>query len=236
MRTDADIAAGSGPSSDKKKDALPFAAGLIGFAIAVAAAAVQVDAGRSFGSVASDQIIGLAYVGAGTIAWARRPDNRIGPVILLAGLAWYIGSFLASDIPAVTAASFALSFLANMVVAYLLLAYPEGRLFSRAARVVFGLIVVNTLVLAAARLLLVGTASEYGCVCPNPFAIVANQPLFEAVTTVTRLATIVLAIAVVVLIVRRWREASSARRRQLNWVPWPVQSAPPSWQVTSWST
>jgi class 3 adenylate cyclase len=197
---------------------LPFVAGLIGFAIAVAAAFVNLNAGRSIASIASDQIIGLAYVVAGTIAWARRPDNRIGPVILLAGLTWYVGSFQASDLPAVTAASFAFSYLVNMVVAYLLLAYPEGRLFSRAARAVFALIVVNTLVLAAARLVLVATTSEYGCVCQNPFGILANEPLFEAVSLAARLATIVLALAVVVLIVGRWRQASGAARRQLNWV------------------
>jgi class 3 adenylate cyclase/uncharacterized membrane protein YdcZ (DUF606 family) len=218
MVTDVDLGAGSAPSVVPQRPVLRFVAGLIGLAVALAAAWVNLDAGLSLVSIAADQIVGLAYVGAGTIAWARRPDNRIGPVILLAGLAWYVGSFQASDVPAVTAASFAFSYLVNVVVAYLLLAYPEGRLFSRAARVVFGLIVVNTLVLAAASLLLLGTAGEYGCVCQNPFGIFANETLFDAVTTATRLATIVLAVAVVVLIVRRWRAASSAKRRQLNWV------------------
>jgi class 3 adenylate cyclase len=218
MRTHANDGARPGATAVRQRDLLPFVAGLLGLAIAAAAAFVNLSAGRSFASIASDQLIGLAYVGAGTIAWARRPGNRIGPVILLAGLTWYIGSFQASDIAAVTAASFAFGWLVNMVVAYLLLAYPEGRLFSRAARVVFALIVVNTLVPVTARLLLVGTTGEYGCVCQNPFGILANEPLFDAVMLMTRLATILLAVAVVGLIVRRWRQASRAARRQLNFV------------------
>jgi class 3 adenylate cyclase len=197
---------------------VPIAAGLIGLSIAVAAAVVAGAANVSPISIAADQIVGLAYVGAGTVAWVRRRENRIGRVILLAAATWYIAAFQVSDIPVIAAASFGFAWVVNMVAAYLLLSYPEGKLFSRGARVLFGFIVANTLVQAAARLLLVSTAPEYGCDCANPFGVFANEPLFDAVMVVTRLIAVGLTVAVLVLIVRRWRQASGAARRQLNLV------------------
>jgi len=197
---------------------VPIAGGLVGLTIAIVAAGVALRANVSIFQVVADQIVGLAYVGSGTVAWARRPGNRIGPVMVLAGATWYIASFQVSDVPAITAASFGFAWVVNMVVAYLLLAYPEGVLFSRAARVLFGFIVVNTVVQATARLFLVGTSSEYGCDCANPFGALANELLFDAVMVVTRLVAVALTLAVLFLIVRRWRRASAASRRQLNFV------------------
>jgi class 3 adenylate cyclase len=197
---------------------LPLAALLVGLAIAGAAAAVALAASVAPVSIVADQIVGLAYIGAGAVAWRRRPDNRIGPVMLLAGMTWYIASFQVSDIPAVAAVSFGFAWVNNMVAAYLLLSYPEGVLFSRAARAVFGFIVANTIVQATARLLLVRTATEYGCDCVNPFGLLANQPLFDAIIGATRLVTVALALAVLILIVRRWQQASRPSRRQLNFV------------------
>jgi class 3 adenylate cyclase len=197
---------------------MPIAAGLGGLAVAAAAAAVAVTGNVSSISILADQIVGLAYIGAGTVAWRRRPNNRTGRVILLAGVTWYIASFQASQIPALAALAFAFAWVVNAVAAYLLLSYPEGALFSRAARVVFGLIVANTVVQAAARLLLVGTSSDYGCDCANPFGVFANADLFDGVMLVTRLIAVVLTLTVLGLIVRRWRRASGTSRRQLNFV------------------
>lgn len=194
------------------------AAGLIGLGVAAAAAVVALAANVSPIQIAADQIVGLAYIGAGTVAWRRRPDNRIGRVMLLAGVTWFVASFQVSSIPAVAAASFGFAWIVNVVVAYLLLSYPEGRLFSRGATVVFGLVVANAVAQTAARLLLVPTASEYGCDCANPFGVLANEPLLEAVMVATRLVAVVLTLAVLVLIVRRWRRASGTARRQLNLV------------------
>lgn len=36
-----------------------------------------------------DVAVGLAFLGAGLVAWRRRPDNRIGPLMILAGITWF---------------------------------------------------------------------------------------------------------------------------------------------------
>jgi len=96
----------SNAESGRPRPWLPIAAGLVGLGIAGAAAVVSLAANVPPLSILADQIVGLAYIGAGAVAWRRRPDNRIGPVMLLAGMTWYIASFQVSDIPAVAAVSF----------------------------------------------------------------------------------------------------------------------------------
>jgi hypothetical protein len=51
------------------------------FWLAVAASAFGVLAGAKvlWTEIAGAELVGLSYIIAGTIAWLRRPDNRIGP-------------------------------------------------------------------------------------------------------------------------------------------------------------
>lgn len=42
-----------------------------------------------------DLAVGLAFLGAGIVAWRRRPDNRLGPLMMLAAAAWF-GQHLAA--------------------------------------------------------------------------------------------------------------------------------------------
>jgi DNA-binding CsgD family transcriptional regulator len=41
------------------------------------------------GPLPVDVTVGLAFLGAGIAAWRRRPDNRMGPLMFLAGIAWF---------------------------------------------------------------------------------------------------------------------------------------------------
>jgi len=200
--------------------------GLLGLVVAAAAFAVLVSADIAWPSIAGEQLVGLSYILAGTIAWIRRPGNRIGPAILGAGITWYIPTLVRVPIPAVTAATFAFAWVANLFVAFLLLTYPTGRFSSRAARVVFGVAVLSTVVTATARLFLLdsGTvfssatgpsALTYGCDCPNPFVLLPDDRLYGGAMFVGRLLTVLAAALVLILVVRRWWRASPAGRRQL---------------------
>ena len=39
-----------------------------------------------------DATTGLVIVVAGLVAWSRRPGHRTGPLLVLAGYLWYVGS------------------------------------------------------------------------------------------------------------------------------------------------
>jgi signal transduction histidine kinase len=203
-----------------------LACGLFGLAVAAFAFAVLAGANVQWTEIAGTELVGLSYIVAGTIAWLRRPDNRIGPAILVTGITSLIPAFVRVSIPAVTSAAFAFAWITNVFGAFILLAYPSGRLFSRAARLVFWVVVLTTVIQVIVRLFLLDTGSafssatgpsslSYGCDCRNPFVLLPDDGLYGAAMLVTRLVSILVTFLILALIVRRWSGASAARRRQL---------------------
>ena len=212
--------------SPRVSNPVALALGLFGLAAAVVAYAVQAGARAQWTEIAGTELVGLSYVVAGTIAWHRWPRNRIGLAIVLTGITSFIPIFVRVPIPIVTSAAFAFAWLTNLFAAFILLAYPSGRLFSRGARLVFGLAIVGTMIPIIARLFLLDTGSgfssatgpsalTYGCDCPNPFVLFPDDALYGAAMLLSRLLTLLITILVLALIVRRWSGASAARRRQL---------------------
>src|SRR5687768_935171 len=78
------------------------ASGLLGLTVAVMAYVVQAGANVQWTEIAGVELVGLSYIVAGTIAWLRRPKNRIGPAILVTGITSFIPVFVLIPIPAVT--------------------------------------------------------------------------------------------------------------------------------------
>ena len=76
--------------------AAPVALVTIGLALAVASVTVGRAhpgwwfAGESDAASALELSAGLALLGAGAAAWRRRPTSRFGPLLFLAGLAWFV--------------------------------------------------------------------------------------------------------------------------------------------------
>jgi signal transduction histidine kinase len=78
----------------------------------------------------------LVYVGAGLVAWARRPHNRMGPLLTAAGLAWIGWGLWTADVPFLAAVGLLCGALPFAVMVHLLLAFPSGRLAGRVERIV----------------------------------------------------------------------------------------------------
>ena len=86
-------------------------------AAAISAAALAAAAGVAALELASEHrdarivwavfgpAVGLSFVGTGLYAWRRRPDNRIGPLMILFGFCWFVespqgrGTRLRAEIP-----------------------------------------------------------------------------------------------------------------------------------------
>jgi signal transduction histidine kinase len=83
---------------------------------------------------------GLALLGGGTLAWVRRARGGCAGLMMLAGAAWLAGDVFD-----------ALLYAHRGPLAHLLLAYPSGRVRSRAAGVLVGLAYVDGLVPGVAR-------------------------------------------------------------------------------------
>ncbi len=119
--------------------------------LGVVAYQVQVDdlfspSERAFAIV----VVAWAFILAGLVAWARRPANRLGPLMLVAGFALLLRQLRYSHDPAVFTVFFALGDLSYALVGHAALAYPAGRVIDRAERAVVmaGYAVVVTFPLA----------------------------------------------------------------------------------------
>ena len=76
---------------------------------------------------------GLVYVLAGVVDWWRRPNNRLGTIMLVGGLSMFISALESFSEPVLVAVGIVLQTVILGVVVHLLLAFPSGRVRSRVA-------------------------------------------------------------------------------------------------------
>jgi hypothetical protein len=201
----------------------PWLGAAIGLAVAAGAGHVTLRAGGSVVAIVQTQLVGLAYLAAGAIAWHRRPHNRTGPLLLAVGYAWYIPDFQASSLPALAALAFATRRLVNSLAPYLLLSFPSGRLELRRHRLAMVLVVALPAIQIPTRLLLVDRipavlenvdrVTTIGCDCVNPFAVVPAPAVFAGVERWTGFLSVGTALLVMALVVLRLTSATA---------PWPT--------------
>jgi signal transduction histidine kinase len=108
-------------------------------ALAVAAEWVSYEAG-DVALVVADGVVGLVLVTCGVIAWERRGESRVGPLMVLSGYTWFAGNFSAQ-----------LLYLHRGPLVHLHISYPTGRLRRRLAKVTVAAAYVDAIVAPIAR-------------------------------------------------------------------------------------
>jgi hypothetical protein len=96
---------------------LPAAVGL-----AVAAEWASYEAG-DVELLVADGVVGLVLVTCGVVAWERRGESRVGPLMALSGLTWFAGNFWEGAL-----------YLHRGPLVHLHISYPTGRLRRRLAQ------------------------------------------------------------------------------------------------------
>jgi len=91
-------------------------------ALAVAAEWVSYQAG-DLELVVADAVVGLVLVTCGVVAWERRGESRVGPLMALAGYTWFAGNLWPQ-----------LLYLHRGPLVHLHISYPTGRLRRRIAQ------------------------------------------------------------------------------------------------------
>jgi signal transduction histidine kinase len=107
--------------------------------LAAVAESVTYEAG-DLALVLADAVVGLVLVTCGVIAWERRSESRVGPLMVLAGYAWFAGNLWTQ-----------LLYLHRGPLVHLHISYPTGRLRRRLAQVTVTAAYVDALVLTLAR-------------------------------------------------------------------------------------
>jgi signal transduction histidine kinase len=166
----------------------------------------------------ADAVTGWILIAAGLVARGRRPDSRTGPLLVLAGYLWYVGDlyFVLPAAGIVPLLSFAFRGFYDVILAFVLLSFPGGRLergIHRAA-----IVAVATAYGARAIAFLVSAPAgraypDNGT--PNPFLVIHDLSTAVALDAQLTLLKGILIAAVAVLAVARLREAPRATRRVL---------------------
>jgi signal transduction histidine kinase len=167
--------------------------------------------------ILGDFVGGWAFLLAGAIAWARLPSNRIGPLLLGIGVAWFVGTYGRAGIDWASHLGRSFQGFQEPLIAALVLAYPSGVVARGPGRIVVAAWLADHVAWTAARLVLDRPLSWYGCpTCPETAnAFIDNRHLLEAVGPVTLGISVVLGVAVVALAARRVWQAGPAGRRRL---------------------
>jgi signal transduction histidine kinase len=164
--------------------------------------------------------IGAAWIGAGLVAWARHPEERIGPLMAAVGFAWYMQEpWWTSALP--TTVGFLLGDIALATGLHAVLAFPSGRLQTRLER---GLVAAayDTVLVGNLLAALVYDPALDGCPqCGRNLLLLDHSTTAQDVLDVLRsmIAVAIGGVAVGVL-VRRWRSATAAGRAVLGPVVW----------------
>lgn len=157
--------------------------------------------------------VGWSFVGSGFVAWDRRPENRIGALLLGLGLWWTAGRLMG---PPTTASSLVYSvgwvWRLAWVVGFVLvlLSFPRGRLATRVDKVLVGVVFFAGVPLQVLWLLFLELEDP-----PNAFLVWPSASTADAIDTSQRVIWLCCALVLVAMLAGRWLRASRPLRRTL---------------------
>jgi len=138
----------------------------------------------------------VPYIGAGLIAWRRRPQSRLGVLMVVAGFATFLNFLNWSDNDVLYTIAALVNLLPPVLFLHVFLAFPSGRLDSRLER---GVVAADYVAAALALPMLV-----LGSEAPRNLIALSDHPFARGVISYTQHAMVsLLALAGIALLVRR---------------------------------
>jgi signal transduction histidine kinase len=166
-------------------------------------------------------LVGWSFIACGLIGWRARPENRLGPVMVFIGFAWFATLLTDAHAPLLFTAGTAVESVYLAGFAYLILSFPSGRLHGRLDRGLLGAAIVLVTVVEFVSLLFTDSRAVLCSGCPrNVFEVVRVDGVANALLAFQRLGGVVLALVAVGLLAVRWRRASGPQRHVVAPVLW----------------
>ena len=170
--------------------------------------------GRAF--AAATQLLGAwSFILGGLFAWARRPDNRFGPLLTAVGLAVFLGALGASNDPIPFTIGWTFGGIFIAVFIHALLAFPRGYLETRLVYAIVG-IAYSALTVGALLIAFFDDPDRTCDGCPESVFLITDSP-----TAVAAINAVLIAVGIPALLAslyvfrRRWKAASAPLRRVL---------------------
>jgi signal transduction histidine kinase len=171
-------------------------------------------------TAAIDSLMGLTFVWAGVVGLALRPRTPLGPAMMAVGVTSAFGNLVfAESVPVAYTVGLLSIGLFTAPLSHVLLAYPEGRLRTRADRVLVGLtyghVTVQWWVFATFHDPVAAGCDRCGP-DTNLIAIAPDGGVDDVLVLVQTGVSVVLAVFVVRSLRRRWIAASAVGRSLLG--------------------
>lgn len=155
-------------------------------------------------------LIGVVYLGAGLLAWRRRPGNRMGVLITSGGLVYLIVSLANAEVAGLVAIGQIFATVPLALIVHMLLAFPSGRLRGGRVRAIVLLGYVVSLVLQLPLYLFTPEQPPYDLL------FVADRPDLVAIGIVVQTGVgILVMVATAVVLCWRLKAATAAQRKVL---------------------
>jgi len=172
-------------------------------------------AGASAEDIARILLVVGSFLVTGLVAWANRPANRMGRLMVALALSLLL-SMLAQPVwPLVVPIGLAFFVLASTLLGYLILAYPSGELRTPANQ---ALVLATAVLLGGPRLvrLLTQDPAGSGLGYDNPYLLIRDPGFATTMATLPYYFDIVVLVAFVAFVASRWLGASGPTRRALS--------------------
>jgi len=210
----------SGPSRP-----LLTALGIGGLVAGVGTAALLLTSNATDGGVpfaVFAVVIAWAFIGTGLRAWHRRPESRVGALMVAVGFAWLANGLVLVDVPGVFIVGSLISNVWIVLLFLLLLTFPSGRLRGGYERLLAAAAWVSGVALQLPPLLFLATPNPDRCEkCPaNPILIADNVTASDILFGLQVAVAVPTMVGLLVLLVRRWRGATPAQRGAFTPVLW----------------
>jgi hypothetical protein len=181
--------------------------GLVEAGAAAAILATSSDPALSTFQQVSVPVIGLLWIGTGLLAWLRRPENRTGALMAMAGFAWLLGTLAELwSAPAAVVVGYLVAPLYIVCTAHLVLAYPSGRLPSRSLVALVAGLYITATALQLPALLMAHIGSTFRDPAgPDPLVVHATKLSSEWPGAAMEIIGVVLLALTVRALLRRWR-------------------------------
>jgi signal transduction histidine kinase len=183
-------------------------------AAAAASAAYALGAGAPPDALIGPLAVSGSFVVIGLGAWARRPTNRTGRSMVLLGIQLPLIAFAGPPLLVLYPLGLAAFIGANVLLAYLILSFPSGRLTATWQR---RLVIAVGFAIGVPRLirLLFIDPAALGSDLVNPYLLFRGSPLGPAVAEAPYVIDAVVLVAMLAAVAWRWRTASGPARRVL---------------------
>jgi signal transduction histidine kinase len=158
-------------------------------------------------------LVGWSFIGSGLLSWRARPDNRLGPVMILTGFAWFARVLAEGSGPVLFTfgEAFQVLYLAGFL--YLILSFPTGRLQAALDRALIIVTLGLVTVVQLAWMLFADTQATCDLCSANLLEVARNDALSTALLQFQRIAGVAVIVVATGLLAVRLVRASRPQRR-----------------------